>query len=49
MTDVPQNEKYLRMEFILFGLAEHSKLSRNELSSGVQFKDLVGSMFEGLG
>ena len=48
LREVPQNEKYLWMEFILFGLAEHSKLSRNELSSGVQFKDLVGSMFEGL-
>jgi magnesium chelatase subunit I len=49
LRDVPQIEKYLWMEFILFGLAEHSKLSRNSLNSGVQFKDLVGSMFEGLG
>ncbi len=48
LRDVPQNEKYLWMEFILFGLAEHSKLSRNSLNIGVQFKDLVGSMFEGL-
>jgi len=45
----PQSEKYLWMEFILFGLAEHSKLSRNSINTGVQFKDLVGSMFEGLG
>ncbi|MFM9944170.1 MAG: AAA family ATPase [Bacteroidia bacterium] len=48
LRDVLQIEKYLWMEFILFGLAEHSKLSRNSLNSGVQFKDLVGSMFEGL-
>ena len=44
----PQSEKYLWMEFILFGLAEHSKLSRNSINTGVQFKDLVGSMFDGL-
>lgn len=43
-----QNEKYLWMEFILFGLAEHSKLSRTSLKSGMRFADLVGSMFEGL-
>jgi magnesium chelatase subunit I len=48
LRDVPMNEKYLWMEFILFGLAEHSKLSRHSLNAGVQFKDLVGSMFEGL-
>lgn len=48
LRDVPQIEKYLWMEFILFGLAEHSKLSRNSINTGVQFKDLVGSMFEGL-
>lgn len=49
LRDAPQSEKYLWMEFILFGLAEHSKLSRNSINTGVQFKDLVGSMFEGLG
>ncbi len=48
LKDAPESEKYLWMEFILFGLAEHSKLSRNSLNTGVQFKDLVGSMFEGL-
>ena len=48
LRDAPQSEKYLWMEFILFGLAEHSKLSRNSINTGVQFKDLVGSMFEGM-
>jgi magnesium chelatase subunit I len=48
MHNTPQVEKYLWMEFILFGLAEHSKLSRGSLNAGTQFKDLVGSMFEGL-
>jgi len=49
LKNTQQSEKYLWMEFILFGLAEHSKLSRNALTKGFQFKDLVGSMFEGLG
>jgi magnesium chelatase subunit I len=48
LPNIQQNEKYLWMEFILFGLAEHSKLSRNPLDSGFQFSDLVGNMFKGL-
>lgn len=44
----PQKEKYLWMEFVLFGLSEHSKLSRIKLGESVRFKDLLGSMFEGL-
>jgi magnesium chelatase subunit I len=48
MPEIPKSEKYLWMEFILFGLSEHSKLSRNSLNTGVQFKDLVGSMFGGI-
>ena len=37
--------KLLLMEFVLFGLSEHSLLSRFNLENGVQFKDMISSMF----
>ncbi len=37
------------MEFCLHGLAEYSLISRNRLASGLQFKDLLSSMFSGGG
>jgi len=37
--------KLLLMEFVLFGLSEHSLLSRFTLENGVQFKDMISSMF----
>lgn len=40
-----QSTIYLMMEFALHGLAEHSMLSKNHLESGLQFKDLLSSMF----
>ncbi len=39
------NEKIIMMEFVLFGLAEHSLIGKNNLVRGIQFKDLFGSMF----
>jgi magnesium chelatase subunit I len=36
---------YFLMEFLLHGLAEHSLISRNRLTAGAQFKDLLSSMF----
>lgn len=36
---------FFLMEFVLFGLAEHSLLSRQVLVSGYQFSDLMRSMF----
>jgi magnesium chelatase subunit I len=33
------------MEFALHGLAEFSLISKHNLSSGLQFKDLLSSMF----
>ncbi|MFD1467209.1 sigma 54-interacting transcriptional regulator [Hymenobacter caeli] len=36
---------YFLMEFLLHGLAEHSLISRNRLTAGAQFKDLLASMF----
>ncbi len=37
--------KYFLMEFALYGLAEYSMLSKQELVRGTQFKDLLSSMF----
>lgn len=37
--------KLFLMEFALHGLAEYSLLSKKQLSSGLQFKDLLSSMF----
>jgi magnesium chelatase subunit I len=37
--------KLFLMEFCLHGLAEHSLISRNKLTAGIQFKDLLSSMF----
>ncbi len=38
-------EFYLFMEFLLHGLAEFSLLSKFKLEQGVQFKDMLSSMF----
>jgi magnesium chelatase subunit I len=37
--------KLFLMEFALHGLAEFSMLSKKQLSTGLQFKDLLSSMF----
>lgn len=37
--------KLFLMEFALHGLAEHSQLSKHNLTAGNQFKDLLSSMF----
>jgi len=39
------DNKFLLMEFVLFGLSEHSLLSRYRLENGIQFKDMLSSMF----
>ncbi|MFK7952940.1 MAG: sigma 54-interacting transcriptional regulator [Ekhidna sp.] len=43
--------KFFLMEFALFGLSEYSVLSKHQLERGMQFKDLLSSMFSmpGLG
>ena len=38
-------DKLIAMEFVLFGLAEHSLIGKNQLERGTQFKDILGSMF----
>lgn len=40
-----KEEKLIMMEFVLFALAEHSLIGKNGLERGVQFKDILGSMF----
>jgi magnesium chelatase subunit I len=39
-----KNQKLVMMEFVLFGLAEHSLIGKNNLERGIQFKDILGSM-----
>ncbi|WP_294822180.1 sigma 54-interacting transcriptional regulator [uncultured Flavobacterium sp.] len=41
--DTPQEDLYFMKEFILWGLAENNKLSRDRFSEGYQFKDIYGS------
>jgi magnesium chelatase subunit I len=41
--------KLFLMEFALHGLAEYSMISKNQLTAGLQFKDLLSSMFSGPG
>lgn len=40
-----KEEQLLMMEFVLHGLAEFSQLSRHSIAKGVEFKDLMSSMF----
>ena len=44
-TSSDDQTKLFLMEFCLHGLAEHSLISRNKLTAGLQFKDLLSSMF----
>ena len=43
--EADEQEQNLLMEFTLFGLAEFSQISRHNITKGVQFKDLMSSMF----
>lgn len=43
---VSENEKYFLMEFVLYGLAEYSLLSKHVLEMGMQFKDLFSAVFK---
>jgi magnesium chelatase subunit I len=43
--ELSKEDKLLMMEFVLFALAEHSVIGKNGLERGVQFKDILGSMF----
>jgi len=39
------NTRLLLMEFLLFGLSEYSLLSRTKIEDGIQFRDMISSMF----
>ncbi|GAA4387607.1 sigma 54-interacting transcriptional regulator [Hymenobacter koreensis] len=43
--ELAKQDPYFWMEFALHGMAEHSLISRNRLTAGAQFKDLLSSMF----
>jgi magnesium chelatase subunit I len=43
MPDVAEADKYFLKEFILWGLAEHNKLSKDRFTQGYEFKDIYGS------
>jgi magnesium chelatase subunit I len=40
----PKQDQLFMMEFTLHGLSEFSQLSKHKLETGIQFKDLLGSM-----
>ncbi len=39
------SSRILLMEFLLFGLSEYSLLSRSKIEDGIQFRDMLSSMF----
>lgn len=41
--EIPQKDKFFLKEFVLWGLVEHDKLSKDRVDVGYQFKDLYGS------
>lgn len=45
LPSLPKDERYLFMEFVLHGLAEHSMLSRQSMERGMSFKDILNSVF----
>lgn len=41
--DLPKEDSYFMKEFVLWGLVEYKKLSKDRVSEGYQFKDMFGS------
>jgi len=41
--ELPAEDRYFIKEFVLWGLVEYNKLSKDRFSEGYQFKDLYGS------
>ena len=41
--EIPLEDRYFLKEFVLWGLVEYDKLSKDRAESGYQFKDLYGS------
>jgi magnesium chelatase subunit I len=45
IAETKPEDELLLMEFIIFGLSEHSLLSRHSIEDGIQFKDMLSSIF----
>jgi magnesium chelatase subunit I len=45
MHKLSKTDTLVAMEFVLFGMAEHSLIGKNSLERSIQFKDILGSMF----
>jgi magnesium chelatase subunit I len=41
--EIPLDDKYFLKEFVLWGLVEYDKLSKDRVEVGCQFKDLYSS------
>ncbi len=41
-----ESQQLLLMEFVLHGLAEYSQLNKNHLNGGIEFADMLGSLFD---
>lgn len=41
--DLPKEDRYFMKEFVLWGLVEYNKLSKDRLAAGFEFKDLYGN------
>jgi magnesium chelatase subunit I len=46
--DANEIDRYFLMEFLLWGLTVHDKLSKHQFSQGVQFQDLYGNYINNL-
>jgi len=46
--EVNETDRYFLMEFLLWGLTVHDKLSKHQFSQGVQFQDLYGNYINNL-
>lgn len=45
---IPQEDKYFFKEFVLWGLVEYKKLSKDRVDEGYQFRDIYGSFISKL-
>ena len=46
--NIDKKDSYFMKEFLLWGLVEYKKLSKEALQSGFQFKDPLGSYIRGI-
>jgi magnesium chelatase subunit I len=47
--DLPKQDRNFMLEFVLWGLVEFKKLSKDRYDTGVQFKDVIGGYISGFG